>query len=888
MAAVRVSCSEPPVVQFEAAGCCKPGDDLAACGRPGGWTFGCQGAVGRSRRATSTLRHSGLVVRWWRYGDMRFVDGLVTSCGSAEIHIDQGLDNTVDQRIQSVHVLHVVGRADLGIESRDDSGEKALLPLLDRPDAESARGLLLLRRPGRTAGKVAPLASAVAAIDGDEALSGSPLRLVLVATDQVAEIAHAIERTLDSSPGLYGRPFENVVVVRSPSLEETDVAGAVRRVLETRQSLGERAALVWGSGSTQAAFGVMDAAFLVGMPLSVVRVDPLDPGQHDVFDPTRDLAVDPVVPLLRRWRYHDLLVDLVRRGAVSVTQVQRDLLEREAEQWGRAYAEPNASRLRAVMAAALMRGDATSGFAARAYICHRYTELRERDTSQVDLLAWAGSRPGGGSLGKKLGILREERRDAAVTRSLNSEGGQWLRSSTSEQLNEMGADSSHELRPPSRLMLVALGQHLSECESSTTTPVSDAALSSLSLVPGHVLCYVSILGTSPQDTSPQDRGSSPLEQIAEALADEAKRGLVDRPVRTYLGVHGDEPVSVRMLILGTASQTYAEARALAVRLAEFGAVAVSIPDVETNAFTGRAAADLLRAHLGPDAGAVIVVPSGPKKHVLPLMIGAFHVGSERGIPVFLRQLVTKGQDVVGAGTHRLPLRFGTDLAILSAALYALDIAELDMAARLLGSIGAGQGLDKRAMALSYALRSDTRGGSVGHWPATITEGLSTLGATAGLVADRIEVWASLPGLDTDIATQTRAIIGACAAIESSMRSHDRDRRRKVDADGQARVKALRAAGVDPLFRVRNRLPITHGGSVAVSGLSDLVNRCSGGRYADTRGLLRGMAAIARVGVNTPQGGSGPSLAQLVDEMRAEVRSLRDAEQGRRDQAHQVT
>ncbi|MFV2086989.1 hypothetical protein [Micromonospora sp. LOL_021] len=786
---------------------------------------------------------------------------------------------------RAVYLLHAVGHADLGVPPPDKTGASELLAQLGHlsPEDDRVAEILLLRTPAQTAGDAAPLAAALAALRTDTAeadpAGGVAVHLVLVSTAHVHPIAAAIAAALGSRPDLYGGPVAAVTIAEAASLDEADIAASVTRVLDDRTDTGtaagagpDRAYVVWGSGATQSALGALDAVIASGLPWSLIRIGPTTAPRHAVYDPTADLPVDPVVPLLRRWRYHDLLRDLADSGQLALTAEQRRIIDDEADQYGQAYTAPTADRVRAAMAAALMRGDGSSGFAVRVYVVYRYQEMREHDGSPVDLLDWARRRNGRriATLGEMLRTVREEKQDPDVLAAKAAPSGQWLTFPVVEQLNEMGKASAHELAPPQPEMLAALREHLAAYDA--TRPDASPAppgLGPVTLVPGDTVCYLTVLGDPPRDGS-----AFIVEQVAAAAVDRDRRDDLDPAVRTYLGVPAGHPVPVRAIVLGTASRTYPHAEAVAGRLRAAGHTAVAAPvaDVGTAAddpaaFTEQTAAELLRRHLGEDVGAIVLIPTGPKEHVLTVLAAAQRAAAVRGVPLFLRQLVTGDWDVLTAGTHRLPLRFGTDQAILTAAGHALDIAELDTAARLLGTLAGGAPLSARALGLSDALRCARA--RLRSWPAQVqATATATEDLTIRMIAERIDVWAALPGVDTDTATGMRAVVGACASFEHSLDNEQ--------LKAGVRLKLLR-----PMFEVRNRLTITHGGGpFDARALANLIRQRSQEAQHTVSGLLTAMAGAVR-DVLGDRPGDGPRLVDLLDGLRTDVRRLRDAEQARR-------
>jgi hypothetical protein len=694
------------------------------------------------------------------------------------------------------------------------------------------------------------------------------IHLMLVSTPHVIDIARVIELALQAEPALYGKPIDRVTVVACGSLTEQEVAAAVRLSIFTTVNVdSDRVLVVWGSGATQSVLGSIDAVLDAAVPWSLAAITALGESRHAVYDPTADLPVDPIVPLLRHWRYHALVADLVERGLVDVTEVQRRILTAEADRWGHAYSEPDATKVRAVLAAALLRADGTSGFTALAYAEQHYRELRQRDGS-TDLLEWAQR----GSLkpmtfGRCLKKIRMERGAEAQ----RSESGRWLMSPVVDQLTGLGNASRHELLalPPRRLSAVRGHLRAVQATDQAAPMPGDSGLGELSLVPATEIWYVALLGKQPQHA----QRPYAIEEIAKAAVDKNRCDRLDPEVRWYVGAEDGRPVDIRMLVLGTRSCTYEAAVDVANRLG--GHASSAMVDDTESAFTEVVAERLLEERIGREAAAVVLVPSGPKRHVLALLVAAQRVTARRGLPLYLRQLVDGGRDVVRAGIHRLPLRFGTDLGVLTAAGYALDIAEFDTAARLLVALGHEQVRRDLALpvrALSYAQRCEV----TNAWPEGLGSGLSLRQLSVGLLPDRIEVYASLPGLtDGGVEPGSRAIIGACAAVEASTRVLDGAARTHDSDEWRAVRRHLHA-----LFDVRNELPIMHGSPLAPGQtLNNLVSGLT--KYSTIEDLLTDAVRLSRVRYGADRPSGAPELARLRDDLRRKVGALCQAERARR-------
>lgn len=760
------------------------------------------------------------------------------------------------------YLIHTPGCADLGVEPRSPDQECLLYSLATATDPERITALLRLRLPEQKAGTEAPIAAALDLTSQEETPPNTCL--VMVAVGNVRKIAQAIERALALAPSAYGSAFAEIAIVSAEYLTEKEVANAVREFLGKRVRPGlDRVTMTWGSGSTQVAFGALDAIIEHGAPWALIATHPTTAARHAVFDPVTDLPVDPLVPLLRRWRYYDLVARLARGGLIRVTESQHRVIRYEAEQLGRAYLEPTAAGLRTIMAAALMRNDASSGFAVRAYVEARYQELRaDRGNVDRDLLEWAASKVHSGypTLGHLIRLICEETTDPDIVASKSSPSGLFLLSGVVKELNKMGRNSAHELRPTDEANLKELRSHLAALDQSEADTAEAAGLSPLSLVPGRRVWYVAILPL------PSDKGDPIIQQVVTAASDPHVAASVDSPVRSYLGVPEGQLLPLGILIFGT-SRTAEAARELAADLRSTNRPSTSV--VIDDSFVEGSAREhrgdwmrrTLHAHLSDDAAAVVLIPSGPKEHVLSLLHAAQRVAATRGIPLYLRQLVDKQQSVIGAGMHRMPLRFGADLALLTAALHALDCGELDTAGRLLSAAGTGQRLSAKVMSLSHALRCDRS--RLREWPAEVVVGCHEDELTKPMIAERIEVWASLPYLSSDVATQMRAIVGACASIEVSTKRHERHQ--------------LRKETFPELYAVRDCLPITHGGVLPAGGVASLVRDASNRGFHTAGELLTGMAERARTAFpsRTPAA-VRKRLCELVADIRVELTQLRDA------------
>lgn len=745
-------------------------------------------------------------------------------------------------------LLHPVGGADIGADIASIPGAPAAMDEVTRrikvvAEAADARGELARRlvnldweKPAT--GEVSPLAAIV------PALRARPeVRLVLVCTAATHPLGDLLADALRRVPDLFGRAFASVDVVltdsgdRHAGLSERNVVAALKPVLSGGPAGQAAEAIIpWGSGSTQLVLGIAEAATAAGVPWRWVRVDPsLDAASWPEFNPVSDSGVDPLVPLLRRWRYHDSLATLVEKRSCGLSDEQRAVLLAEADRWRQAHQHPTADGLRLLLADALARGDASSGFAVRRYVLARYHELRDRDADRpLDLVRWAtarwrrrhGESEGGPRLGELIQMVREAGHGsgpADVRRSARSESGQWLLSDIAEKLNEIGIDASHRLRPPRPAALRVIRAHPDDVS-----------------VPATSAWYIRIAGNGDPALRPD-----PLIPIVENGADE--------PVAGYLGLPRGE-VGLRFLILGTRTGSAANAEHGAEQInagRDSTADWATIPGPKDGEWAADRAERLLRQRFEPiqdEMGAIVVIPTGPKGLLLPLIAAARRLASDHGIPLFLRQL--NASDTM----HQLPLRFGADRDLLELADRALSTIELDVAARLLDICADTRDLADRTRGLAIALRC----GMDGNWPAPL-DCLDRAARTAGLIAERLLVWAEFAEGHDDPAHATRALFGGCAAVECSVR-----------ASGEPAPWTRRGA-MGALFQIRNRLPASHG----ASGLGDSgsANPLTGTAVA---GLLR-RAAQEATARSRRRGGAEPDLLGLLTALRAEVADRLTAE-----------
>ncbi|MCO1575126.1 hypothetical protein M8C13_05055 [Crossiella sp. SN42] len=642
-------------------------------------------------------------------------------------------------------LVHIVGDADLGVPKDAEPELRTTRVQALRESADPSGALVLLDWPGPVTASLSPLAAATRGMN-------APAALVLVATAVTKPIAEALAHALTVAPAAFGVEFGTVVIAEG-DLAEARVTTAVAQALAPAAS-GDQAVLTWGSGSTQLALGVMDAVIDRGLRwrMSVVGVDSAG-GDHQIFDPTLGLRADPMRALARRWGY---------------------TFDSEAGRWHRAHLAPDLDGLGLLVADLLTKGDATSGFAVREYIWARYRALR--DPAHPDLRQWAegqvhNARP---TTGRLLGVIERLGPHAApaVRAAVDSTAGAWLTSQPAKLLNRIGARSSHSLLPPcpqdSQLLRRELGMTL-----ATTA------------------WYLGVLGDQPEVRR---------NELFLAVHDNG----ADRAVVDYLGFAEPADVPRRYLVLGTPpthshAGTYPHTHELAARLG------TGVADLAPA--TPEAAHALLTQHwaaITDQVGAIVLIPSGPKPVVLPVLLAAYRIAAENGIPLYVRELANDGT------MHRLVTRFGAHRDLLELAGHALSTVELDVAARVLEACGQTS-LADRARRLAIALSCRTLDNS--RWPTELPDtGQAIL--TRGLLAQRLLVCAELAARHTDPGHTVRALCAARAVIEESVRKSATGRTadqewvhfRNLLNRSSDQASRLMAAVIE----LRDALPIVHG------------------------------------------------------------------------------
>ncbi len=685
--------------------------------------------------------------------------------------------------------LHTVGGADLGVpagnsDPRDLCVTRAATVRDLAADALPSRLVDLDWRGPRT-GTVSPLGALAPTLDGD-------VGLLLLCTNHTSDVAHAIHDALVRVPALYGRAFDSPTVVEISDLDgsglsERAVVAALRDHLVAGPA--NRAMVTWGSGSTQLAFGAIEAATVAGVPWSLLGLTERDGTTGELAPDLASDGLDPIVPLLRRWRFHDALARMAELSTLGLTDEQRQVLRNAATARHRAHTAPTAAGLRLLVSDVLAKRDVTGAFTIRRYVLARYHELRDQQLPPpLDLEAWATAqwrrRTGqGGNRRPELGeLLALVHRTAAtgpvdVRDSLGQPSGQWLVSDAATALNKAG-QATHRMTSIHDNHLRCIRAHLDGLSSAGP----GAGLPDVTSAPATTAWYLRIAGRYPDP---------PHQRLLHDIADTG----VDQPVADYLGL-GREEVPRRFLVLGSAGVSDTVAEQMAADLAD-----AEWTRINDTAWDDTAAEALLRQRFRGDVAALVVMPTGPKAMLLPLLVAAHRLARENGVPLFLRHLTERD------AMHQLPLRFGAREDLLALAADALSTVELEVAARLLDACADERDLARAVRDLAAAVFC--RGGA----PA----GVDPTTWTLGLTADRLAVWARLATERSDAGHTTRAVFGAFAGVECGVRAApslgaDPKMRWQTFSAGLRGDRHVVARLLAVLRTVRNQLPTSHGDS----------------------------------------------------------------------------
>jgi hypothetical protein len=651
---------------------------------------------------------------------------------------------------------------------------------------------------------------------------------VLVATRQTtqhpldtAALGEALLAAITTFPGLLGADIETTDVAPAASQREADVLAGLSPVLTEGATLTDRGAVTWASGPTPLALGSVTALVKARLPWDLVDVPDGAPAR--LVDPLDRLPIDPVVALLIRWRMFPQLAALADGDPAPVVldERQRKVIHQLAGRWSDGYQATSVAALRGLLADAVVRADGTAGFAVRRYIEDRYHELRATEPGALDLLAWAAGPDAKMTLGRRLGILDAARQQ--IPAELSRPSATWLLSDTVRALNTLGKRSSHELTAVTPALARQVTGELSPAgQPVDAADLRDAGLPAAPVTPGTTVFATWLVGLHP----PGSRASIGAQVLGDALGRAVREHL---PVTNRDGTPDERVVNVKALLLGTAqslpnAETQRRELFTIDRPPVLDRVTAEVSQVPTGC-TPEESDELLEAlitaQVPDDAAAVMVVPTGPKAVVLPLVRAARRVAAMRGVPLFLREL-SPPSDGSEAGTHLWPTLAEGDLPLLVAAREALAGLEMDVAWRLLSATSVADPLAAQCRELTNAITC-----RLPHDPASWPAHLLSLtpdhaARTRGLLPERLRLVRASLGTTGQPATRIRYLMLAASAVEVTVGNVDpsqdgrtafepfKDHLTTLAADTSPGPTPDAAAVFLVLDAARNHIPITHG------------------------------------------------------------------------------
>lgn len=685
-------------------------------------------------------------------------------------------------------VVHPVGAADLDVVTAQPGGgaesfqlRAALLHQL-RHRGDTGEVARLMLRGGwddghASTGRPAPLPQVLAALAASD--PGVPVRLLLLGTRQdpprardTHQVAEALAVAVREGAAWLPVEVAKVRTVTATGHAEALVIDALGAALPDRGAPGDRAAVTWGSGPSALALGAVTALVRAGLPWRLVELPP----QRDprVVDPLEAPEVDPVVALLVRWRMFPALHHLATTDppAVRLTPAQALLVERLAQRWQDGYQAKGAAALEGLVRDALVRRDGTAGIAVRRYVEARYTEWlaaeRAVDPGAVELLAWA--RDHGTehrrTLGKRVAYLREARTTRELGPEAERDSARWLRGNAVAELIEIGkASHSLDTAAPERVRraFTALGPDTDAEELRRVGLPAPAAGA------GPALFAVWVAGVrQPDDTRPS---------VGAQLLDEGFGTVVQRHLGVRPGADGHRrAVSFTALVVGVDGSIAAATEQsrelfglprpeLLGRLNATDAVITGPDDPDADTRATRVVADALPE----EAEALLLVPTGRKDQLLPLLRAARRISAERGLPMFLRELSAAPDRP--PGVHLWPALTGGDRPLLIAALEAVAALELDAAWRLLmaTSLAGTAGVRCQELATAFACREPDR---PELWPEPLRrEPFTGYERVLPMMADRLRLVHHVhtsPGRPVPPGASARFLVLAASAVEASV------------------------------------------------------------------------------------------------------------------------
>lgn len=613
-------------------------------------------------------------------------------------------------------------------------------------------------------------------------------------------------------------PARRATALAVPGLTENAVVGPLI------EHLGEappyRQALVtWGSGSTAMVMGVLTALSRVGLPWQLVLTS--GPAGYQVVDPLERLDVDPVAGVFVRWRMFAALDELAAEDppVIRLTEDQRAMVRQAARHHRDGLSARDCASLRAVLADAVVRRDGSASLAVRRYVTSRYEELLAIDKKthpQAEDLLCKYERPEGGpSLGVKRGKIERAARNEPVSAWTGLPSYRWLFSPEANALQNIGK-GSHNLRPPAPHDSKLIGDYLSGYEIDDTG-WREAGLPEPPVTPADTVLAVWFAGLS------DDRA---VGTVGQQLSRRLPAVVVE-----HLGV---EKTRMRAVIVavddGQGSLGHAEADAGRIGRGTDGATGgpegeawvepVEISDIDP-AVVERAVERAVERRVTRETGALLVVPTGYKPAMFPLLRAVRRVGARHGLPLFVREMAQNPEKQGEYEVYLWPALTGGDLPLLDAARGALRALELDVAWRLLAASAIDRSVTDQARQLADTFASREPLASL----APISDHASW---TTGLIVQRLEVVEAALAYAEEPADRIRLLVLAADALEASIAAAPtigeleakyrplggkyrkfRDGWSK-EARRQGGPEAASARILLLLNRARDRAPITHG------------------------------------------------------------------------------
>lgn len=860
-------------------------------------------------------------------------------------------------------LVHVVGEADLRLASqarqgtgRDDvlmSGQaldgrlQALQAAVEAGDRVLLERLLVAGSWDRGASSEPggpPLPKALEAISADVGPGGG-VRLILVATRQAvahrldsAATACELRKAVERFPDLLGVPVKAVDVAIAQQFSEAEVLKAIGPLLDGAVR-GDRGAVTWGPGATRLALASMTSLVRARLPWVFVKVPEIGPAR--LVDPLENVTPDPVVALLVRWRMFRSLADLagVDPPPIELDGPQRAVVERLAQRWERGHQEATAEALRGLVADAVVRGDGTAGFAVRRYIEARYQELRADEPGAVDLLEWAQGQPGSGRmLGQRLAYVNTARARATLpSGEADRPSCLWLVDPVVAALNDIGKRSSHELRAASPKLALKVARALAAVPEAgaDAAELTRVGLPAAPVTPGPTVFAAWAVGNHSADGKPT---------IGKQLVDEELGTLV----RDHLGIarqgstqHRGGPrgrqseadrcrvVNLWVLLIATpdsAAAAEVQRRELVKSpwpdlfarvnaIVEIVHEAPSSSEAQTqieNAVLDQVARISDGSKVPTGLGAVVVVPTGLKEFVLPLVGTARRESARRGVPMFLRELTGTAES--GPGTHLWPALIEGDLPLLVAAREAVAELELDVAWRLLSATSVADSLAVRYRELRNAFTC-AEVDDPDTWPKGLPSPVpDRVERTLGLLGERLRLvraaLAAAEKVGPSAAVRIRYLMLAAATVETTVGSAcprrdagtrfmclqkelhrlATEKRRRSQPDDERVLLVLNAA--------RNDIPITHGRQSdpdaavraavqTVAAETAAFDPSARARLADVPSLIEA-AAEAADHLFTPAPGAPGILTGLYESLGCELSyEIKDRDHSQRGPGHPV-